>query len=264
MPTITGRVAAAACHNHDVTEPDVRGRCVTERIVDVETPDGPGRLTVARPPATPDAVLLLGHGAGGGIGSFDLVALATLLPDAGVAVARYEQPWVVAGRRLAGTPASLDRAWFPALDAVRAMARSLAPSSSALPLFVGGRSAGARVACRTLPPDAAGLVLLSFPLHPPGRPERSRIAELAGAASDAVMVQGDRDPFGRPDELTEALASVPQAGERSVHAVAGAHGFEPKSAAARAAASDLAASIAAPVIAFIGVRVGLTGPPGHK
>lgn len=212
----------------------------------VETPDGPGRLSLHLPDATPDAVVLLGHGAGGGIGSFDLAALAAGLPDAGVAVALHEQPWVVAGRRVAGAPATLDRAWLPALAVVRDLVGA--------PLFVGGRSAGARVACRTVPRDARGLVLLSFPLHPPGRPERSRIGELAAAASDALVVQGERDPFGTPGELRAACASAPQAGARLVHGVPGTHSFEPRSAAARAAASALAAELVSRVLEFVRER----------
>lgn len=223
-------------------------------VLDVPTPDGPGRLTLHLPSGEVRAVLVLGHGAGGGIGSFDLVALAGGLPDAGVAVALYEQPWVVSGRRVAGPPATLDRGWLPALDAVRAHV--------AAPLFVGGRSAGARVACRTLPADAHGIVLVSFPLHPPGRPEKSRIGELGAAASDAVVVQGERDPFGTPDEVRAALASVPQAGGREVHAVPGTHSFEPRTVAARAAASDVAAALCAPVLSFVDARVGPDAAPG--
>lgn len=181
----------------------------------VDTPAGPGRLTLARPDGAVRAVALLGHGAGGGIDAPDLAALAASLPAHGVAVARYEQPWRVAGRRVAGPPPSLDKAWLPALDAVRA-------AFPGVPLVVGGRSAGARVACRTLPPDAVGVLCLSFPLHPPGRPEKSRIAELAGVAAPALVVQGARDPFGGPDALRAALAGVPQAGEREVVEITGA------------------------------------------
>ncbi len=215
-----------------------------QQPTEIPTAAGPGRI-VWQAPDAPRAVLLLGHGAGGGIDAFDLATLAEGLPAHGVAVGRFEQPWVVAGRRVAGPPASLDRAWLPALDAVRA-------AYPGLPLFVGGRSAGARVACRMLPADAAGLVLLSFPLHPPGKPERSRGEELAAAASDAVILQGQRDPFGTPDELRAAVAAVAQAGSRAIHAVPGTHSLQPRSAAVRSA---VVAALLAPVAGFVADRV---------
>ena len=214
--------------------------------VDVETPAGKGRLVVYVA-AEPVALLVLGHGAGGGVETFDLGALAAALPGDGVTVALYEQPWRVSGRRVAGPPASLDRAWLPALDAARALAD--------VPLFVGGRSAGARVACRTVPPDARGLVLLSFPLHPPGRPDRSRVDELAATACDALVVQGERDPFGGPAELRAALESVAQQGHREVVGVPGTHSFEPRTRAAREAAPGLRAALCGPVRRFLRERL---------
>lgn len=199
----------------------------------VDTAAGPGRITIDRTTDPPRAVALLGHGAGGGIDAPDLVALAAALPGHGIGVARYEQPWRVAGRRVAGPPASLDKAWLPALDAVRA-------AFPGTPLIVGGRSAGARVACRTCPADAVGVVCLSFPLHPPGRPERSRIAELAAVAAPVLVVQGARDPFGRPDEVRAALADGPQAGGRDVVDLAGATHSVPAGRADAVAAAVLA------------------------
>lgn len=216
---------------------------VMVRYLEVTAPEGPGRLAIHSASDGVVAALLLGHGAGGGVDAFDLRALAEALPAAGITVALHEQPWVVAGRRVAGSPATLDRGWLPVLDVVRA-------AVPGVPLFVGGRSAGARVACRTLPSDASGLVLLSFPLHPPGRPAVSRIDELAAAASDALIVQGERDPFGTPDEVRAACAAVAQAGRRAVVGVPGTHAFEPRSRAARAAASGLASAICEPVVAF--------------
>ncbi len=187
-------------------------------ILDVATPTGPGRLTLSLP-AEPAAVLLLGHGAGGGIDALDLAALADLLPARGIAVARYEQPWRVAGRRVAGPPTSLDRAWTPALDAVAARLPGV-------PLVVGGRSAGARVACRCFAPPAVGVLALSFPLHPPGRPEKSRVEELSAVPAPVALVSGSRDPFGSPDELRAALA-LGQAGPRILTVIEGAaHSFK--------------------------------------
>ncbi len=204
---------------------------------------GDGRLTVALPADAPRAVLLVSHGAGGGIDTLDLAALAAGLPDQGVAVARYEQPWRVAGRRVAGPPASLDAAWRPAVAA--ALARF--PGT---PLVVGGRSAGARVACRTFAAPAVGVLALSFPLHPPGRPERSRAAELAAVPAPVLLVSGDRDPFGTPEELRAATASG-QAGPREVVIVPGStHSFsEPRTARDGTATRDALVAAAA---SFVG------------
>lgn len=168
---------------------------------------GGGRLAISRA-TDARAVLLLGHGAGGGIEAGDLVALARSLPELGITVARFEQPWRVAGRRVAGPPATLDRAWLPALSAVATLG---------LPMLVGGRSAGARVACRCFTPPALGVVCLSFPLHPPGRPEKSRSSELAGVGAPTLVVQGERDPFGTPDEVRAAVPGVRVVGVPGTH-----------------------------------------------
>jgi predicted alpha/beta-hydrolase family hydrolase len=178
----------------------------------VATPSGEARLVADEPTATPRCVLVLGHGAGGGIEARDLVALAAALPARGVAVVRVEQPWRAAGRRVASPPATLDRAWFAAVpEAVRRLGHDV-------PLVVGGRSAGARVACRTATAlGAVGVVALAFPLHPPGRPERSRADELLGAGVPTLVVQGERDAFGSPDQLP--------AGPTVVAVPAADHGF---------------------------------------
>lgn len=164
----------------------------------VPTDAGPGRLLVS-PAGVPSAVLWLGHGAGGGAGSRELVALTEELPRHGVTVVRHEQPWVVAGRRIAPRPAALDAAWLAAAPVVAELAGDA-------PVVVGGRSAGARVACRTAGAvDAAAVVCLAFPLHPPGRPERSRAQELLRPTAPTLVVQGTRDPFGSADEVVEAV-----------------------------------------------------------
>jgi predicted alpha/beta-hydrolase family hydrolase len=127
------------------------------------------------------------------------VALAEELPRHGVTVVRHEQPWVVAGRRIAPRPAALDAAWLAAAPVVAELAGDA-------PVVVGGRSAGARVACRTAGAvDAAAVVCLAFPLHPPGRPERSRAQELLRPTAPTLVVQGTRDPFGSADEVVEAV-----------------------------------------------------------
>lgn len=185
-------------------------------VLTVETPLGPSRITV-HPATEPRAVLVLGHGAGGGIGSFDLVALAAELPRRGIVVMLHEQPWRVAGKRIAARPPILDDGWRPALDVLRVQ-------YPGLPLWVGGRSAGARVACRCFDERQAGVVCLAFPLHPPGKPEASRIAELAGVTGPVLVVQGERDPFGSPDDLRVAAQQAGGA-QPQIVAVPGAHSF---------------------------------------
>ncbi|MET9084672.1 alpha/beta family hydrolase [Streptomyces sp. NPDC004237] len=149
-------------------------------------------------------VLAVSHGAGGGIEARDLRAIAAVLPEHGVTVALVEQPWRVAGKKLAPAPKTLDTGWrgvWPALAA------------PGLPVVSGGRSAGARVACRTATElGAAAVLALSFPLHPPGRPEKSRAEELLGAGVPTLVVQGGNDPFGKPAEFPEGdytLIEVP-------------------------------------------------------
>ncbi len=168
-----------------------------------ETPQGPARL-VAHRSKRPIASLLLSHGAGGGIDAADLEALAHRLPGQGISVLLLEQPWRVAGRKIAGSPASLD-------VALRAVADQIRPRT---PLVVGGRSAGARSAARCARElGASGCLALSFPLHPPGKPEKSRVDELLGSRVPTLVIQGERDPFGRPEEFPDGteMAVVPAA-----------------------------------------------------
>lgn len=170
----------------------------------ISTPGGPASVQVfpARK-SGPRRTLVLGHGAGGGTGARDLQVLATALPPRGTAVILVEQPWRLAGRKVAGPPPTLDVAWVAVLAELR-KAELLGPT-----LVVGGRSAGARVACRTATAvGAAACVALSFPLHPPGRPERSRLAELLGAGVPTLVVQGERDSFGGPAEFPPGTAIV--------------------------------------------------------
>ncbi|PPT16702.1 hydrolase [Streptomyces cinnamoneus] len=177
-------------------------------VQDVPTPAGDARVHWYLAPSA-RLVLALGHGAGGGVEARDLQALAAALPRQDVTVALVEQPWRVAGKRVAPAPTSLDEAW-----------RALWPALTApgLPVVAGGRSAGARVACRTgAELGAAGVLALSFPLHPPGKPEKSRADELTGAGLPTLVVQGGRDPFGRPEEFPP--------GARPVEVPYGDHGF---------------------------------------
>lgn len=179
------------------------------RTETVDTEAGIARITW-RPALEPRLLLALGHGAGGGIEARDLRALAAALPAQGVSVALVEQPWRVAGKKLAPAPKTLDTGW-----------RGLWPvlAASGLPVVAAGRSAGARVACRTASGLGARAVLaLSFPLHPPGRPEKSRKDELLASGVPTLVVQGGNDPFGRPAEFPPGqyrIAEVPH----------GDHGF---------------------------------------
>jgi predicted alpha/beta-hydrolase family hydrolase len=161
-------------------------------MIEVATGYGPGRLDVDRPAAAPLSLLVMGHGAGGTVDAVDLVAVRDAALAAGVAVARVTQPYRVAGRRAPAPAGQLDAA-FAALVAA---ARQVVPDGT--PLVVGGRSNGARVACRTaVALGAVGVLALAFPLHPPGRPDRSRLAELP-TTLPTLVVNGDRDPFGVP------------------------------------------------------------------
>jgi uncharacterized protein len=178
---------------------------ITPTVRVVGTPHGEGRLHVRRA-RRPVVTLLLSHGAGGGVDAPDLQALAEALPAQGMNVLLFEQPWRVAGRKIATPPASLDAGLHAAAEAVRVRT----------PMVVGGRSAGARSGARCARSlGAVGCLALSFPLHPPGRPERSRVDELTGAGVPLLVVQGERDPMGRPDEFPDLptldLAVVPEA-----------------------------------------------------
>ena len=174
---------------------------MTERRID--TPQGEARLVTARA-RSPYATLLLSHGAGVGIDTADLEALAHHLPRNGFTVVRLEQPWRVAGRKVASPPSTLDQGLTAAAGHLRGTA----------PLVVGGRSAGARSAARCAQDlGAAGCLALAFPLHPPGKPEKSRLPELEGAGVPTLVVQGEKDTMGRPDEFPPEtdLAVVPAA-----------------------------------------------------
>jgi predicted alpha/beta-hydrolase family hydrolase len=163
-------------------------------LVEIPTESGPARLHVA-PADGARALLWLGHGAGGGVAAPDLTALAAGLPARGITVVRYEQPWHVRGGRVAPRPPALDAAWLESADAVHQLA-------AGAPLLVGGRSAGARVACRTAATvGATAVVCLAFPLHPPSRPDRSRLEELRTPTVPVLVLQGERDTFGSAQQL---------------------------------------------------------------
>jgi len=168
------------------------------------------------------AGLVLGHGAGGGIGSADLVGAADAAGSLGLSVALVEQPYRVAGRRSPAPATQLDAAWASVVLQLRD------GPLSGLPILTGGRSSGARVACRTATAtDSVAVVCLAFPLHPPGRPEKSRLGELDAVRVPTLVVQGESDPFGMP----------PEAPKRTVVRIPGTHSLR-SSAVVAAAVSD--------------------------
>jgi uncharacterized protein len=188
---------------------------------DVETPHGPAGVHLDRVPRA-WAGLVLGHGAGGGVGAPDLVAAAAAAKAARLSVALVEQPYRVAGRRSPAPARQLDAAWLAVVG------RLTQKELRGLPLIVGGRSSGARVACRTAGlAEAAGVVCLAFPLRPPGR-DVSRLDELEAVTVPTLVVQGASDPFGMP----------PAAPNRTVIEVAGDHGLKKDIPALTAAVSD--------------------------
>jgi uncharacterized protein len=162
-------------------------------LVEISTRGGPAQATVDAP-AKPRFLLVMTHGAAGGVDTKDLLAVRDAAADLGGAVVRVLQPYRVRGARAPGSPDRQDEAW---LEIIAALRRKF----PRIPLVQGGRSNGARVACRTA--SAAGaraVVALAFPLHPPGRPDQSRADELRAAGTDVLVVNGDRDPFGIPDQ----------------------------------------------------------------
>jgi uncharacterized protein len=171
--------------------------------MEIMTRNGPA-LAELDQPENPAFLLVLTHGAGGGVDSPDLLAARQAALELGAAVARVLQAYRVRGASAPGSPERQDRAWLEVIGALR-------PGFPGIPLVQGGRSNGARVACRTASEAGArAVVALAFPLHPPGRPERSRAAELRQAGTRVLVVNGERDPFGIPDAKdAERLVVLP-------------------------------------------------------
>ena len=189
--------------------------------IKIDTPFGVARAHVQRA-AEPKAALVLGHGAGGGVTARDLVAAAESAHAVGLTVALVEQPYRVAGRRSPAPAHQLDTAWVAVIEHLRARELSVAQ------LVVGGRSSGARVACRTAGAvGAAGVLCLAFPLQPPRRegtaPAPSRLAELEAVAVPVLVVQGTRDRFGMPP-ASERRTVVQVTGDHSLRTDLGAVG----------------------------------------
>jgi uncharacterized protein len=188
------------------------GAGVTQPLVlELPTEHGPARAHVHRPSGdVTRGVVALGHGAGGGVAGPDLVAVTEVATGLGLVVVLVEQPYRVAGRRGSPRPPTLDTAWSQALTGLREGVTGVGADMGADvgldagPLVVGGRSAGARVACRTaVATGARGVLCLAFPLQPPGpagRDRPSRLPELDAAGAPTLVVQGERDPYGLPPE----------------------------------------------------------------
>jgi predicted alpha/beta-hydrolase family hydrolase len=181
--------------------------------IEIDTPHGLARAHLDEA-AKPAGTLVLGHGAGGGVEAVDIAAAADVAGEAGWTVALVEQPYRVAGRRSPAPAKQLDAAWEAAIAGLHERGMISAP------LVVGGRSLGARVACRTADAVGADAVLcLAFPVHPPGKaddPAKSRQGELDAVELPVLVVQGTSDPFGMP-------AAGPN---REVVTVAGNHGLK--------------------------------------
>jgi predicted alpha/beta-hydrolase family hydrolase len=198
-------------------------------MLELDTPHGLARAHVHRA-EPPLAALVLGHGAGGGLESPDLVGASEAAQSAGVTVALVEQPYRVAGRRAPAPAKQLDAAW------IAVVAQLCTGPLSGVPILTGGRSAGARVACRTADETASvGVLCLAFPVHPPGRPEKSRLAELDAVQVPTLVVQGKSDPFGMP----------PEGPHRTVVAIPGTHSLKNTAAVAAAVSHWLRLLLAA-------------------
>jgi uncharacterized protein len=200
------------------------------KALQIDTPHGPARAHLHRAPGE-RAGLVLGHGAGGGVDAPDLVSTTVAARSQGISVALVEQPYRVAGRRAPPRAQQLDAAWIAVIEFLTA------GELAGLPLFVGGRSLGARVACRTAgATDAVAVLCLAFPLEPPqraGKPRQSRLAELDAVRVPTLVVQGKRDPFG-----------IPPAGPlREIVTVQGDHGLKADREAVTAAVQDWLRSV---------------------
>jgi len=196
-------------------------------VIEIDTPHGPARAHLTKTRGARGAVVL-GHGASGGVGARDLQAAAEAATAEKFSVVLVEQPYRVAGRRSPAPAPQLDAAWIAVVTALRA------GPLKRLPLVTGGRSSGARVACRTAGATRAkGVLCLAFPLHPPGRPEKSRQDELDGVTVPVLVVQGASDPFGIP----------PPGGNRTLVTVAGNHSLRGDLPAIRTAVGEWLAQV---------------------
>jgi predicted alpha/beta-hydrolase family hydrolase len=203
-----------------------RGSITSVKTLEIDTPFGTANAHLSSAD-DPRAALVLGHGAGGGVQAKDLVEVARVADSVGLSVALVEQPYRVAGRRSPAPAHQLDTAWTAVID------RLLGAELGGVALVAGGRSSGARVACRTAESTGAvGVLCLAFPLQPPRRsgskPAQSRLPELDAVTVPVLVVQGTRDPFGMP----------PPSERRTVVQVAGDHSLRTDLDAVSQAARD--------------------------
>jgi uncharacterized protein len=220
-------------------------------VMPVDTLQGPGRFFVDLA-ERPRSILVLGHGASGGVGSADLELLADNLPGLGISVVRFEQPWRTAGRKVGAPPPRLDEAWCASLEWLTEQ------KWAQQPLVVGGRSAGARVACRTaseLNPTA--IVCLAFPLHPPGRPQKTRLEELTTPTVPRLVLQGSKDSFGTAEEIRTAINRAP---DITVVELPGADHSYRIGKSSLQTRTDLGMTLVTEVSRFIEAVVGITTP----
>jgi predicted alpha/beta-hydrolase family hydrolase len=177
----------------------------------------------------PSVLLVLTHGAGAGVQSPDLLAIRDAALEAHIAVALLTQPFRVKGKGAPPKPEPQDAAWRELVTGLRAQRRI-----AKLPLVIGGRSNGARVACRTAEDlGASAVIALAYPLHPPGKPEKSRLDELEATGLPTLVVQGEKDSFGMPPEDARWSRVV----------VAGDHGLKKDTAAVASAVVDFVANL---------------------
>jgi predicted alpha/beta-hydrolase family hydrolase len=203
------------------------GQNLPMEVIEIDTPHGPARAHLNKIRGARGAVVL-GHGAGGGVGARDLQAAAEAATAEKFSITLVEQPYRVAGRRSPAPASQLDAAWTAVVAELRA------GPLKRLPLITGGRSSGARVACRTAAETRAiGVLCLAFPLHPPGRPEKTRQDELDGVEVPVLIIQGKSDPFGMPAP----------AASRTVVTVAGNHSLRSDLPTIRTAISDWLAQV---------------------
>lgn len=184
-------------------------------LIKVPTPTGEAQVDLSSVPGG-SLLLVIGHGAGGSVDAPDLISVRDAALAAGISVARVTQPYRVAGKKVPPAGPVLDAAWAAV---IAALGRRKATKD--LRFVYAGRSSGARVACRTsaepaITPAAAAVVAIAFPVHPPGKPEKSRLAELDGVEVPVLVVQGRQDPFGQP----------PERPGRTIVAVDGDHGLK--------------------------------------
>ena len=203
-----------------------------DQRIDVDTAAGLAWVDL-RASDNPRMLLMLGHGAGGAVTSPDLHAVSVAAVAVGVSVALVTQPYRVSGRRAPAAATRLDEAWLAVTEHLRKE-----PMLRGLPVVQGGRSSGARVACRCADvADAAGVVALAFPVHPPGRPERSRVSELEAVSCPLLVVQGARDAFGQPpDDLFDGS-------RRRLVRVRGTHALDTDLASVGRAVADFLAQL---------------------